>query len=104
MLLSFSKHKVSTWGLFFLRGYFSLVTQVQHVTAATRVEFEGRLALRTELGVGLLDVLVEASLVRNVAARELQHTLATERVLKRLLAHGALAAHKRAISSVFRAV
>lgn len=75
-------------------------TKVQGASSAC-IQTEGCFAGRAFLTLKLLDVLVEASLVSDVTARQLQDTLATERVFKRLLTDGAFTPYECPVSSCF---
>jgi hypothetical protein len=79
-------------------------TEVQDVAPPTGVEAQWGVALGTVLGFDLLDVFVEAGLVRDVAAGKLQDALAAQRVFERLLANGTLAADKRSVAPVAGAI
>lgn len=75
------------------------LTNIQYVAAPTCVEMKRGVACRAVLRLNLSDKLVEAGLVRDVGARELQYPLAAEGVLQRLLADSALAADKGALAA-----
>lgn len=72
-------------------------TKVQDVAASAGVESQWGVACRAILRLKLADVLPEAGLVGNMAARELQDALAAQSVLEGLLAHSALAADEGAV-------
>jgi hypothetical protein len=59
---------------------------------------QGRIARGAVLGFKFSDKLVEARLVGDVGAGELQDALASEGVFERLFAYGAFAANKCALS------
>lgn len=75
------------------------LTNIQYVAPPTCVEMQRGVACRAVLGLDLSDELVEAGLVRDVSARELQDPLAAERVLQRFLADRTLAPNKGALAA-----
>jgi len=95
ILLSFSKgevwHQRSGMGG---RTTVEFLTNIQHIASSACVQAQWRIARRAVLRLELLDILIEASFVGHMAARELQYPLATKSVFQWLLAHSTLAAHK----------
>ena len=80
------------------------LTKIENVASSAGVQPQRCVAGGAVLRIELLDVLVEAGLVRDMAARELQDALAAQGVLKRLLADGALAADESALTARARAL
>lgn len=71
-----------------------LLTDIQHISSTARVQAQWRIAGWAVLRLELLDVLVEAGLVRDVGAGELEDALAAQGVFERFIADGALASNE----------
>lgn len=71
--------------------------KIKNIAASAGVEGQWGVACRAVLRLKLADVLPEAGLVGNMAARELEDALAAQGVLEGLLAHSALAADEGAV-------
>lgn len=76
------------------------VTKVE-ISASAGVEPQWSVARRAFLGLKLLDELVEASFMGDMAARQLQDALAAQRVFQRLLACSAFCADQGTLPSRF---
>ena len=74
------------------------VTKVQ-VSASAGVKAQWSVTRRAFLGLKLLDKLVEASFVGDMAARQLQNALSAQRVFQRLLACCAFGADQSTLAS-----
>lgn len=74
-------------------------TNVNDVPTTARVETEGSTTFRALARVEMADVLVEAGLVGDVGAAQLQHALALEGVLEGLVTNDTAAADEGALSA-----
>lgn len=76
----------------------AILTNIYHISSPTGVQVQWRIAGRTVLRIELANKLVKASLMADVRTRELKDALSPESVLEGLLADGAFAADKGALS------
>ncbi|KAA8617964.1 RING-finger-containing ubiquitin ligase [Pyrenophora tritici-repentis] len=73
-------------------------TNIEHISAPASIETQGGITRRAVLRLEFADILVEAGLMRHMAARELQYPLAPQCVLQVLLTHAAFTSNKRPLA------
>lgn len=86
------------------RTIIETLTNIQHISSTARVQAKRRIAGWAVLRIKFLDVLVEACLMRDVTAGELEDALAAQGVFEWFFAHCTLAADKGPLPAVSTSV